>query len=248
MEPTTLLALALLATLAGTLIGAIAIGGVLLVPLMVIALGFDVQVAIAAAMFSYLFSGLLAARYLGHQPQLPKRNVAWLIAGAAPGALAGAVLAPLLTSALLSALVAAITVFAGINALRVNPSTQAQNEPWSPPSFALVGVVAGCASALTGTGGPLILVPLLLLGGMQTGIAILLGQLVQLPIGLMATLGNLYNGQLDLELGLLLAAFLLVGVALGNRLQSKLPQAKLRAVLGVGLICIGGSMLLQLAF
>lgn len=236
----------MLAIGAGTLIGAIAIGGVLLVPVMVLALGFDIHVAIAAAMFSYLFSGLMAVGFLKQQPKIPTKNASWLVGGAAPGALAGALLAPQLTSALLSGLVAGLTVFAGINALRKKPSAEQHKFTWKPLSFALVGLVTGCGSALTGTGGPLILVPLLLLGGMPASVAVLLGQLVQLPIGLLATLGNLANGQLDLMLGITLTMFLLIGVAIGNRLGGRLPQAKLRILLGGGLVLIGVGMLIQL--
>lgn len=246
IDPLTLAALALLAIGAGALIGAIAIGGVLLVPVMVLALGFDIHVAIAAAMFSYLFSGLMAVGFLKQQPNLPTKNAAWLVSGAAPGALAGALLAPQLTTALLSGMVAGLTIFAGYNALRRNASEQQPTPIWKPMSFALVGLITGFGSALTGTGGPLILVPLLLLGGVQASVAVLLGQLVQLPIGLLATLGNLANGQLELILGMILAVFLLIGVAIGNRIGSKLPQAKLRTMLGAGLILIGGGMLIQL--
>ncbi len=57
------------AIIVGVLIGAIGIGGVLLVPMLTYALGFGIHVAIATAMFSYLFSGAVSCglRMLQHQ-------------------------------------------------------------------------------------------------------------------------------------------------------------------------------------
>ena len=50
---------ALIVVFVGALIGAIGIGGVLLVPLLTLALGIGVHVAIATASFTYLFTGLV---------------------------------------------------------------------------------------------------------------------------------------------------------------------------------------------
>ncbi len=47
--------------LVGALIGGVGVGGVLLVPALVYLGGVDIHVAIAAAMFSYLFTGVVGA-------------------------------------------------------------------------------------------------------------------------------------------------------------------------------------------
>ena len=49
------------AVVVGVLIGAIGIGGVLLVPMLTYVLGISIHVAIATAMFSYLFTGIVGA-------------------------------------------------------------------------------------------------------------------------------------------------------------------------------------------
>ena len=51
----------LIAAIVGILIGAIGIGGVLLVPTLTYLLGLGIHVAIATAMFTYVFSGAVGA-------------------------------------------------------------------------------------------------------------------------------------------------------------------------------------------
>ncbi|MFK7912331.1 MAG: sulfite exporter TauE/SafE family protein [Pseudomonadales bacterium] len=240
------LALIALAALAGLLIGSVAIGGVLLVPLMVLVFGIDIRVAAAAAMFGYVFSGLLALQSYRPETALPRTRVAALLAGAIPGALLGALSVAHINSALLQVCVAGLTIFAGCNALRTRAGVQGQRQ-WPVAAFGLIGTLTGFGSALTGTGGPLILVPVLLLGALPTAAAIAVGQLVQLPIGLLASVGNHFSGLLDLGLGSAIATGLVAGVFLGNKLRARVDQQWLRKALGFGLVAVGGLMLLQLA-
>jgi Sulfite exporter TauE/SafE len=52
--------IALLGTLSGLMIGCIGIGGVILVPALVFLAGVAIEIAIPAAMFAYILSGLAA--------------------------------------------------------------------------------------------------------------------------------------------------------------------------------------------
>ena len=52
--------IALLGALSGLMIGCIDIGGVILVPALVFLAGIAIQIAIPAAMFAYILSGLVA--------------------------------------------------------------------------------------------------------------------------------------------------------------------------------------------
>src|ERR1700758_2888257 len=52
--------IALLGTLSGLMIGCIGIGGVILVPALVFLAGIAIAIAIPAAMFAYILSGLVA--------------------------------------------------------------------------------------------------------------------------------------------------------------------------------------------
>ena len=97
---------------------------------------------------------------------------------------------------------------------------------------------------LTGTGGPVLLVPLLLLLGFISLTAVGISQAIQLPIAIFATIGFIIYGQIDFQLGLILGMIQSPGVIIGGKIAHTLPHEKLRSVvaitlIGVGLLMIG---------
>ena len=66
----------LIGLLAGTLIGAIGIGGVILVPLLSFLLGLDLHIAMSASSFSFLFPGIVGTFTYAykHRPITKKRK------------------------------------------------------------------------------------------------------------------------------------------------------------------------------
>jgi uncharacterized membrane protein YfcA len=102
-------------------------------------------------------------------------------------------------------------------------------------------------SALTGTGGPVVLVPILISLDVPVLASIGLAQAIQLPIAAAATLGNWLSGVLDLKLALLLAAGIAIGTWLGAEAAHALPTGVLRKAVAVLLVLVGGLMLLRVA-
>ena len=83
----------------------------------------------------------------------------------------------------------------------------------------------------------MILTPWMVWRGMPLIEAIALGQLVQLPIAAMASVGNLMTGAVDIVAGLSVGAMLVPGMLVGQRLARRLPGRLLgQAVGGVLLI------------
>jgi uncharacterized protein len=69
--------------------------------------------------------------------------------------------------------------------------------------------------------------------------AVGLSQVIQLPVAVVATLGNFPYGQLDPELGGVLALSLTVGSWCGAKLAHVVPRATLRWILSVVLVAVG---------
>jgi uncharacterized membrane protein YfcA len=103
----------------------------------------------------------------------------------------------------------------------------------------VIGTVAGFLSSLTGTGGPLLLVPILL--SMRLGVlaSVGLSQVFQLPVAIAATAGNLVYGKLDLALGIVLAVSLSGGSWFGAKLAHAVPRATLHAIVSSALVIVG---------
>jgi uncharacterized membrane protein YfcA len=92
---------------------------------------------------------------------------------------------------------------------------------------------------LTGTGGPLLLMPILLTMRLGVLASVGLSQIFQLPVALAATAGNIVYGKLDLALGMILAASLSSGSWFGAKLAHAVPRAALRVTASSALVVIG---------
>ena len=239
MEFTSLALVAGLSVFVGVLIGGVGIGGVLLVPMLIYLLGFDVHTAIAAAMFSYLFSGAIGAVIYGRLKSIQWRGALWLFVGAVQGAFLGAYAAFAIPARGLELFIAVLIVLAGINALRSSGNQRFRAQPLPAWALIAIGAVTGTGSALSGTGGPLVLVPLLVSLRLPALTAVGLSQVIQVPIAASATLGNLLYGSVDLMAGAAIALGLMLGVAGGARLAHFVSQALLQRVVAGVLIAVG---------
>jgi uncharacterized membrane protein YfcA len=242
--------LALTATAAlviGALIGAIGIGGVLLTPWLTHVIGLPVREAIVISSLAFIGTGA-AALIIALRTRAGKAPVNWsLIFATAPGALFGAWALAIIPGRLALVLLAMLTITVGTRALLRHQPRHRHAIPSAAAPGIAVGGLTGFASAMTGTGGPMVLVPLLLWKGVAMREAILLGQAVQLPIAALATAGNLYLGGVDVVAGAAIALMLVPGAFLGHRLAGVLPLGALTRLVGLTLIAAGLSFAIKAA-
>ena len=234
-----------IALVAGALIGCVGIGGVLLVPALVYLADVPIHSAIAAAMFSYLFSGAAATWIFARKGAIDWVSSAWLAVGAVPTAFAGAFSAAFVNPRLLEFLIAAFVVLAGARALQRSGGARSTTS-LSPVALTVVGALVGFGSAMTGTGGPLLLVPLLVWLRVPILTTVGLSQAIQLPIAALATAGNVMTGQLDLRLGALLSVALLLGSVAGARLAHVVSTLFLTRLVALLMLAIGVLIMLRL--
>lgn len=234
--------------LAGLLIGAVGIGGVILVPALVYFADVPIHTAIAGAMMSYILTGLVGTWLYARARSIRWDMVGWLWAGAMPGAVAGALAANAASTGLLEVLIGFLTASSGLHALLSKPKSREEGaRSVSNPTLGLIGVVTGFGSALSGTGGPLILVPILMWLEVPVLTAVGLSQVIQLPIALLATVANLHHGSLDATLGGLLAVALGLGAWAGARIAHAVPRTALRSMVSVVLVVVGMLMFIKVA-
>ena len=175
-----------LGLVAGLLIGAIGVGGVILVPCL-LQLPLEggeeerLATAVSSCMFSYIFAGIAGSCAYLRRKSVARCSTAWLLVGVVPGAVLGAVtltvVQPLWIKVVLYSLVALSALFSlyrSVKELRRRDEAAASSEEaeqWhtlAPSSIAgvaarlVIGLLVGLGSALTGTSGPVILLPILL--------------------------------------------------------------------------------------
>jgi uncharacterized membrane protein YfcA len=240
--------ISLLGCTSGLLIGCIGIGGVLLVPALVFLGDVPIRVGIPAAMMAYLPAALVATIVFARNKSIRWDMALWLCAGAAPTAFAGAWAVSIVSPRLLELVLGLLTFSSGLHSLKTPPPTEVVDRP---PSHALllgVGAVTGFLSSVSGTGGPLVLVPILIWMMLPVLAAVGLSQAIQLPIAIAATVGNALYGQLDLQLVGVLAVSLTIGSWWGAKIAHAVPRTTLRRIVSVVLVIVGTFILGNVAW
>jgi len=245
LDLATALTLGAAGSVIGIAIGSTGIGGVLLVPFLIYALDRSAPFAVALALFSFLWSGLVAAGLYARHGSIAWREAAWLSLAALPGAYLGAHALGLISPMLLEFLIAALIVVGATNALRAPPNDGVIARPPGRGMLLLLGAITGAGSALMGASGAFILVPLLVALRQPVLPAIGLGQAIQVPIAAVASLGNWQAGRVDVREGVVLAVALSLGIAAGTPLAHKLPQRALGRLLAATMLAAAGAMVLR---
>lgn len=244
----SLLALSLV-LFAGLAVGMTSVGGVLLVPVLSAVDGVPLDRAVPAAVFAFLLTGCATAahhlwaqqraRVSGRLPiAVPRARLLALQGAALLGAAAGALSLRWMSGTGLHLALALLALGSGLQAL----FTRAPPETGPLPSATVlmgIGLVVGMGSAWTGTGGPILLLPALMLLATPLRAAIVMAMALQIPIAGAASAVNWWAGQLDLRLGFALAAPLLTGWAIGLWIATRMSTARLRQMLGALLVATG---------
>ncbi|MBB3176628.1 sulfite exporter TauE/SafE family protein [Variovorax sp. Sphag1AA] len=225
--------------LAGALIGATGIGGVLLVPVLTTLGGVPLPQAIAAASLGFALPALVALGPLRREPALLARCLP-LLGGALLGAGAGAFLVRWIPGTALMAGVTVLVLFSGWRGLRASTAAAPHTEVrLAPAALFGVGALVGLGSALTGTGGPVLVLPLLMLLGQPLAFSVVAAQAIQLPVALASSTVHAIEGRLEPRLALLAGLLMLVGSIAGQRAAARLDRLQLQRLVSLLLLTVG---------
>lgn len=227
----------LLALPVGLLIGTIGVGGVLLPPALVHLHGFDIHAAAGTSSWCFLFTGVVGTLAHARGRAMPWPLVGRLTLGAAPGAALGALANGLVSATAVWLTLGTITLGAGLHRLRHRSGGE---HTLLPTGIAVpTGAVVGFGSALTGTGGPVLLVPVLLVLDVAPLAAVAASQVIQLPLVVFAVLGYSATGSVHFGLGAILGLVAAVGTVAGALVAARLPARRLRTIAATTLVAVG---------
>jgi len=230
--------------LAGFLIGSVGVGGVIVAPALCYLLGLDIQEAIAAALMGFGFSGLVGTFRYTKMGAIQWRSAIILTVASMPAAAGGVLVMHELNASLVKFVVALAVLSSGVQGVlgwHKEEVVQSQTPPAA--TLAAVGVVTAFASVITGTGGPLVLIPLLISLQVPILAAVGLAQAIQVPISVAASAINASVNSLNVMVGATLAIGLAVGCWVGASVVAYLPAIMLRRIVASLLIGLGFVML-----
>ena len=207
----------------GTLIGAVGIGGVLLIPALTAFAGLPIQTAMATALFTFIFTGILGHRDVpaprqhrldAHAARVVERRDLRVRSVRGSNSIA--------RPTTLALLLAGVIIFAGVYTLFTwhgMRQTAFRDDPRAQRLLLVaVGGIAGFGSGLTGVGGPALSVPLMVLFGFPALVSIGASQVLQIVAAVSGTLGNLRFGSIDFGVAAIVTLIELAGVMVGVRL------------------------------
>ena len=234
MDVVQLLILAALGVLGGMFSGLVdGGGGIIFVPALVYAAGWDIKEAVAASLVVVVFASLSGTlRNLKSEDPINWRVAALLSSTAAPASLIGVYISRVSPETVVQ------VAFAALLLALAYPTTRGPVEYGGPrkkillPLVLAAGVFIGTLSGLVGVGGGVLMVPLMVLGlGLQTKRAVSTSLAVVLFVAIVGAAGYITTGFREELLSL---PPLIVGSMLGAwpgvRLREIAPQRVIRFV------------------
>lgn len=235
------------ALLIGALIGLTGIGGVFLIPLLLVVEARPVHQVVGTLLLSFAFAQTVGVGMYARRGAIEWRTTLLLCLGAVPCAPLGASLSVALPPGTLRVLLAAFLVLAGVRILYDGrrPAVERPRRQLPAPLLVALGALIGLTAGLLGVGGPIILGPVLLLLGTPVATTVGINQVIGLVSSAAGAAGHLLFGEVDVPLALLLTSCLMVGIFLGARLARRVAPARLRGLLAV--VCLAVAPLVGLS-
>ncbi|MBS0219633.1 MAG: sulfite exporter TauE/SafE family protein [Proteobacteria bacterium] len=231
--------LIVLSFLVAVLVGSTGIGGLLLAPTISLYSGVPIQVALPASMVALLLSGVVGTLIFGGKGSIVWPHALPLAIGAAPGAFLGSFALSRMPSNAAQLVIAILAVLSGIHSMRNLRRPATDSRFLGVKVLVGTGLVTGFLSALTGSSGPLVLLPILLFMNANMIEALGLAQMIQIPIGLFATVGYLAFGRIDLTLAASTSIAVVAGATVGALGVHSFPIGLLRVIGALTLISAG---------
>ncbi len=188
--------------LAGLLSGLFGVGGgTVVVPLLVLLLGFDQRLAAGTSLAAIVPTAAVGVIFYGLNDTVAWIPALLLAAGAVGGAQIGTWLLPNVSQTILRWIFVGFLVAVVVSLFLVIPSREAQLElTWgSGIALLVLGVATGTVSGLIGVGGGIIVVPVLMMVfGTSDLVAKGTSLLMMIPAAVSGTIGNLRRSNVDL--------------------------------------------------
>jgi uncharacterized membrane protein YfcA len=223
--------LALSSLFIGFIIGAGGVGGVLLIPVLMLFGGLSTHQAMATALFSFFFTGIIATCIYQRYGSIQWKTTVPVLAGSLASSYAGASVNARLSSAALSLLLAGIIILSSLYSLCPAKGARLADRLGARGNFLLlfgIGLFTGFLCGMTGAGGGIVSTPVMLLFGYAVLPCIGTAQVLQSFVSGTGSISNYNNGFIVFHLVWWVTVCELAGVALGVRVAHSLPLDRLK--------------------
>ena len=238
--------LVLVCLLVGFTAGSMSLGGILLIPPLQWFAGLTPAQASATALCSFVFTGLYGAYLHWRHGSLRRDLVVPQCIGALVFSFFGALTKYLLGPVALNRSLAVLIILSGLLILKpVRTITALENPRVRFIVLIAIGGFAGYLAGLTGMGGPLVSIPIMIITGFHPFATVAAAQPFMVVAALSGTVGNALLNYIDWPLALMTVGLQAIGVWAGVRAGRHLPTAVLKTCLAIVSIGTGVFMLVR---
>jgi uncharacterized protein len=236
----------------GVLLGMSGISGFLLPLIYVGLLDMPVHDSLALSFLSFAVSGILGALSYWKSKNMDIKLAILLSIGSLPGAFLGVQINVLIPDFMAKLLLYLFVLLAGLSILlKKNNETNKINRSIllnHSLIVILLGFITAVICALTGAGGPILLVPLLVSLGVNIRTAVGVSLLNSVIIALPSIYGYFAHASLENTSMLIIASLLgtIIGIITGTRLANKVPIHHLKMMIAIITILSSAYMLVML--
>lgn len=231
--------LGLFSVIIGVIIGASGVGGVLLIPALAFLGPASIHEAMASALFSFFFTGVIATWAFQRHGSICWKTAVPVCAGSLLTSYAGAYVNAYTDAFTLNLVLSGIIIITSAYALRPLKTFNLAESLGAGGKLRLLvglGLGVGFLCGLTGIGGGLVSIPIMLVLGFNPLASIATGQVLQLVVAISGSVSNISNGFVRFELIWWVTLLEVAGVFAGVRLAHAIPVNHLK--LSVSLLCL----------
>lgn len=237
----------------GVCLGLSGYGGFLVPPLLVAVLGFGTTDAVAHALCSFILPGVFGAwLYRRRDGHAPWSLTALLVAGTLPGILTGRLISASLSEDVLRLILGGLVLTASLVLSLPAPnrggvrSGRVRLPPRQIPAIIGAGFIGGVAAVTAGIGGPLFMVPILALLGLELAAVVGAALLTSALISVIGAASLLSLVSIDLPVLAAITIAQAAGVPIGVALQRRIRAVRLTPLIA-GVSAIAGCALIYAA-
>jgi uncharacterized protein len=238
------LLLGIIGVLGGMLSGLVGVGGgIVFVPGLVYAGGWNIQDAVAASLVIIIFSSLSGTIRNARSTDPVNWRVAGLLSLAvAPSSLIGVFISRVSPEVVVEVAFAALLIALAYPTARGGGEYESNRKNIPLPLVFLAGIFIGTISGLVGVGGGVVMIPLMVLGmGLTTKRAVSTSLAVVMFTGIVGAAGYVATGFRDVQDLLSLPSLIVgsvIGAPLGVRVRDRLPESVVRISFGVFMVIV----------
>lgn len=224
----------------GVLFGATGVGGVLLIPALMFFGGLTTHQAMATALASFFFLGIAASWIYYRHGSFDFPMAVPVLLGSLVSAYAGAYVGALAPARFLDLFLAAVIIMSSLYAvlpLQFVSLADRLSQRGNTALLFTIGVFTGFICGMTGAGGGIVSIPVMLLCGYATLPTIAAAQLLHIFIPLSGSISNFSNDFIVFQTLWWVTLCELAGTAVGCRIAHSVPLDGLKR--WVTLFCLG---------